>query len=231
MPHLNIRDRANGRMPQIHSKINKISADLIKRCLSFEPQNRPSFTEIIEYIKSNDFDLIDKIYGYKISLLNYSNNNSICVFPSIYSKYFVNINKDFKLDREYFNKGSYAHVFEASRIIIQSQTEMQKMRFAVKIFFDQNKTKKDIGKFFREIQIQSLTNHIGIARFVGYSIPLMGKGNYSIITEFMPNGSLSSLLSQVNKGNAPYNWETIRAINIFGNAAAMAHIHKKKHHF
>lgn len=41
--------------------INDISWELIQKCLSISPEDRPSFSEIIDIIVKNDFNLIDEI--------------------------------------------------------------------------------------------------------------------------------------------------------------------------
>lgn len=52
-------DKANNKIEKY--KINKISKELIEKCCSASPNERPTFDEIIDYIKNNNFKLIDGI--------------------------------------------------------------------------------------------------------------------------------------------------------------------------
>ena len=53
----------NGRLEgaQIPRGVNSLSASLIRQCWSFDPANRPSFSEIIQVINNNNFQLVDGI--------------------------------------------------------------------------------------------------------------------------------------------------------------------------
>ena len=61
MPKISIGDQSLGKQASIPSKINEISRKLIKGCWSKEEKNRPSFSDIIEFIKKNKFQLIDGV--------------------------------------------------------------------------------------------------------------------------------------------------------------------------
>lgn len=50
-----------GKKPPIPDQINELSKDLLNRCWSTNADERPSFSEILEIIKSNDFALIDGV--------------------------------------------------------------------------------------------------------------------------------------------------------------------------
>lgn len=59
MPNINMVDQASGKKAEIPEKVNDISKQLILKCWETDPDKRPSFTEIIEFIKTNNFKLID----------------------------------------------------------------------------------------------------------------------------------------------------------------------------
>lgn len=146
----------------------------------------------------------------------------------LFSKYLVDINL---FDRENIpiGKGAFGTVYKAFRNKDPKHpNRYPEMYCAVKVLVASNITsKKDQEKFHKEVACQANLKHMAILPLVGYTIPLMNQGDYTIITEFMPNGSLSSFLEKVAHGMSPDNLETIKAINIFGIAAGMAYVHQK----
>lgn len=149
------------------------------------------------------------------------------MFPFLFSKKLVDINL-FKLEGSPIGKGAFGVVYKALRQKDPKHKSSTEMYCAVKILNSAKiTTKEDQKKFHQEVGCQSSLKHIGILPLVGYTIPLMNKGDYTIITEYMPNGSLSGFIENVAHGMSPDNLETIKAINIFGIAAAMAYVHQK----
>ena len=61
LPKISLADQANGKKAKIPKGINDVSRDLILRCWSTNPDDRPSFNEIADFIKSNNFRLIDGV--------------------------------------------------------------------------------------------------------------------------------------------------------------------------
>ena len=62
-PRFNMRNAVMGVLPQIPDSIKKWVRELIVSCLSFEAENRPSFDEIFETLKTNNYDLFDESKG------------------------------------------------------------------------------------------------------------------------------------------------------------------------
>lgn len=87
-------------------------------------------------------------------------------------------------------------------------------------------TTNDQKHFFQEIQSQYSLKHETILPLIGFAIPKKDNDKYAIITDYMPNRSLNELIKLASSGSTPNNWETIKAINIFGIAAGMAYIHQ-----
>ncbi|KAK8836086.1 hypothetical protein M9Y10_040043 [Tritrichomonas musculus] len=85
---------------------------------------------------------------------------------------------------------------------------------------------KEQEGFYNEIRCLNSLNHEAILKFIGFSIPTESDSNYSIICEYMKNDTLKKLIQDVERSHAPANWDTIKAINIFGIAAGMAYIHQ-----
>ena len=60
LPEQKLRDKMIGKkinLPSPSDSISKFCIDLITKCLSFEPSNRPSFEEILKQIRRNSFNL------------------------------------------------------------------------------------------------------------------------------------------------------------------------------
>ena len=56
-PKFNLKNALIGVMPQLPEKIVGWVRDLIVKCLSPSPDERPSFDEILQILKSNNYDL------------------------------------------------------------------------------------------------------------------------------------------------------------------------------
>ena len=59
-PQFSMKNTVNGIVPKFPGKVVGWVSDLIKRCLSHEAKNRPSFDEIFEALKSHNFDLFSE---------------------------------------------------------------------------------------------------------------------------------------------------------------------------
>ncbi|KAK8841497.1 hypothetical protein M9Y10_027116 [Tritrichomonas musculus] len=71
MPKISIAEQSNGKRAPIPSSINKTSRQLINSCWSTSPSDRPSFTEILSFIKKNNFKLIDGVERNISSIKNF----------------------------------------------------------------------------------------------------------------------------------------------------------------
>lgn len=82
--------------------------------------------------------------------------------------------------------------------------------------------------FEREVSIIAKIHHPSILQFVGVSMTDFDKNpNPVIVTGFLPNGSLNDILDNSHRGIAPEQWnETLKLINIYGIASAMAFLHE-----
>ena len=61
LPQIQINEKIEGKQPHIPEKISKLGKEIINKCTSFSPQDRPTFNEILQMIKENDFQLFDNI--------------------------------------------------------------------------------------------------------------------------------------------------------------------------
>lgn len=143
----------------------------------------------------------------------------------VFAKYLVDISK-FNVDSAVLGKGACGVVHKGKTPPTKKHPEP--MDCAVKYLNAGSiKTNQEQMKFHNEIGCQVSLKHVAILPLIGYSIPFMGQGHYAVVTQLMKNGSLFDLIQKVGAGNAPDDWDTIRAINIFGIAAGMAYVHQK----
>lgn len=88
---------------------------------------------------------------------------------------------------------------------------------------------KDENTFliFREIKLISSLNHPSIIGFQGFSpTDFKNKPRPTIITEYIPNGTLSNILELEQKGLSPKCWDdTRKLINIYGIACGLLYLH------
>lgn len=64
VPHMNLKDKLNGKKIQLPKESENISSfciDLISRCLSFRPYNRPTFSQILVDMKDNSYQLASTV--------------------------------------------------------------------------------------------------------------------------------------------------------------------------
>ena len=73
LPKITVAEQASGKKASIPSYINKVSRDLINSCWSASPSERPSFTDILDVIKKNNFRLIDGVEKNIIEITNFVN--------------------------------------------------------------------------------------------------------------------------------------------------------------
>lgn len=59
LPEIGIKDVLEGKKAEIPYYVNKFSADLINKCWSSSPDERPSFTDIVKEIEDNHYNLIN----------------------------------------------------------------------------------------------------------------------------------------------------------------------------
>lgn len=75
-PNINIADIINAKEITVPDTINDLSKDLIKKCTSYDYHSRPSFNEIVQIIRENDFKLINNLSEQNIEeIKNHLNYN------------------------------------------------------------------------------------------------------------------------------------------------------------
>lgn len=66
-PKFNMKNALNGIIPPLPDTIIDWVRDLIVKCMSFEPDSRPSFAEIFETLKENNYDLFSNSKDTKLT--------------------------------------------------------------------------------------------------------------------------------------------------------------------
>lgn len=118
-------------------------------------------------------------------------------------------------------QGGFSDVF-----LCKDTTKHDSSLFAVKYiranFFDPNSQKS----ILREINILSKVHHPSILGLRGYYIPSSPTDNPVIVTDYVQNGSLFTMLDLERQGCAPINWTPNSKANVlFGIAEAMRYLH------
>lgn len=117
------------------------------------------------------------------------------------------------------------HHSQGKNNVIKAENEKGEF-VAIKIIRDDDHTiNKEL--FINDACTRASFNHIALLPLLKYSIPTKDDDYYSIISPYMVNGDLHQLILKCSKKKQPANWETIKAINIFGIAAGMAFLHSK----
>lgn len=217
----------NGERPKFiekdKEKYSEKMIDLIKKCWSENPFERPSFDEIFRLISSEVANYskekldMDEINGFLSKLKESDENAKILNSNNKLSDLLFDMStlKVGKL----IGKGAVGAFYEA----VLPKTEKQpETKYTLKVIDSLNEQDKQ-KDLLNSIEIQSSLKHQAILQFIGFSLPNKNDEKYKLITEFAPNGSLSNMIKNYKSID---DWETVKAINIFGIAAGMAFIHQ-----
>lgn len=133
---------------------------------------------------------------------------------------------DYKIDKEKkIGEGSFGIVYEATCL-------NDNKKYAVKIIKTDNKFNgNEQMTFMRESMILHKLSHPSILNFIGINFQSFDD-NYdfepSIITEYLSNGSLHSILAKEKKGKKNPKWNSTKKYKcLLGIADAMRYLHKQ----
>lgn len=141
-----------------------------------------------------------------------------------YSNYKMLSNSLLQLEKykiiETLDKGVYGQVY----LVEDIET---KAKYAAKVRFKTISSYKDQVSFFSEIEILSSAKNPAVLSLIGFNMQDFSHNNYpTIITPFMPKGSLRRLLKTEYELQSPTEWtKTMKYINLLGIAVGMEYLH------
>lgn len=235
-----IKQVSSGIRPEFTSSVTEKMKDLLTRCWSTDPGQRPPFSEIFNLL-SSDFSYITEAVDEKeikkyIDRLKKSRKgsepvqiktNSSCDQLSIQkvslSKLLIASHK-VKLDEQLSDK-NYYYCFYRCTI---SRTDDEKVTCLAKVMKDDLPDGSGELRFMlNEIDKQSQLNHATILPLFGVTFPTKKGEQYSSYSAIDTRRTLGDVFEMAMKDAAPDNYETIKAVSIFGIAAGMAYMHQR----
>lgn len=177
--------------------ISEFYNGLIAKCSSNDPEKRPTFDEILDALRNND-DMMKET--------DFHN----------YVQFIDNSQSEFDPTKQFNEFDSIISCFNCSQInndfsnIYDVPEEVLKERDYLDF------TQEEIHNFIREANIISKLNHPAIEQFIDFN-------ETKIITKSSNYGNLEYILK--NSYLFPFWNDTMKLINIYGIASAMAYLH------
>ena len=245
-----------GERPKIRESITESFVELIKKCWSQDPKERPSFDQIVTQLKTNKGFLVNvdqDIFNAYVQYIDdfqskFEKSNEKLPIEDFISKI------DYKMERVDLIKIYQEYIkqlqveLSVNFISLEDYTPICSVgegQFGVVYKVKQNQNDKiyaaKISKnniddiedsilidLYREVNIFAKLNHPCILKFIGYSQENFEHENCPVIvTEFLSKGTLKSVLKDESYGISSHNWDsTAKLINIYGIAAALFYLHR-----
>ena len=188
-----------------HSNIPSPYLNLIKSCISQDPQKRPTFDEILDQLKNNHDFIIENVnekdfsdyVNYIEKSLNGSNveqfinlkSKTFNDFNDILSPFDKNKNKFIDLDQFYIlnriGEGGYGKCFLVKEANTNKKYVAKVLKKQISNDYMHN---EETLLFFREVKLMSILNHPSIIKFIGFSpVDFNQSFHPVIITQFAKN--------------------------------------------
>ena len=220
----------NGVRPKFDGcKVTDKMQNLIEKCWSTDEKERPTFGEIFDLLSQNigEYsyeDLDQKEVNDYLKVLEKQRQNFFAIneVPSTLSDMIFDTS-NLKIEKK-LGSGIQSTYYKAICPPLNGKNETS---CTLKVYHKKPNI-EDQKSLLESIECQSILRHESIQSLIGFSLPTETDDHYKVVTPLHVNGSLADLISAVAEGKAPRNWETIKAISIFGIAAGMASMHQHR---
>ncbi|KAK8896552.1 hypothetical protein M9Y10_014460 [Tritrichomonas musculus] len=244
-----------GVRPEINDKVPERYQQLIEECWKQDPNARPSFELIVDQLRNDPGFITESIDKEKVDeyvnfidtkMLEEEKNQFIEEDEEVEGEQQQQVQEEEEeiveddqapllLDVKKINLKDFLKLESIgggfSGTVFKIQSIKEKNICAAKIianeFYEYMKNRKPAILLTREINNLSRINHPLIMKFIGYSPKdFYKKFRPVIVTEFITNGDLESILEKERSGIImPFLNDTHRLIIIYGIALAMSHLH------
>lgn len=242
--------------PQFNVSIPDCYRNLIEKCWSQEPVDRPTFSEIVENLKKNPEFITETVnsddYQKYIKLID----ESLVTFHPERKMTYNDITDQ---SLEFFQKNDPIRSFKYTALGV-FETEYDNIPLDLKYVDLTNFEKQEFvsrgsysgvykildkrtGKYYaakefknhyyldllRELNYLIEIDHPSVIKFVGFSpVNFKRKPHPVIVTEYSFNGSLYDTLNLIRKNENVPDWDdTKKLINIYGIASVLQYLHSK----
>jgi serine/threonine protein kinase len=199
--------------------------DLITACWADDPEERPSFEQILALLRADRswvFPGTDAtaLAAYEAKVLEEFwfvaglKWTPPTMHPSPLPELLVDVTS-YRLEKR-LGEGIFGIVHEAIEIATGARVALKKLKWGLT---DDNRT-----TFLREIEILSAFRHPTLLKLCGCRLT-----EAAILTELLPGVTLQSVLNRVQAGNPPPEWdETRKLIVLYGIATGMSILHANR---
>ena len=221
-------------------KVSKRYKELIEKCWSGNPEDRPTFDEIVEELK-NDPSFItkevdkDRFLKYQQFIENKKFDMKRIPFNSIeLSLLHKEFGRNFLIlldGKGFIDVHKYEKAEEMQRGILSSVFKIREKKsgifYTAKVRID-NYSKEEISELSKEVEVLKGLKHPSIQKFLGYSFcDFKEEMKPVVISEFYTSKTLHDIIKVERKGQTYSGWSfTKKLINIYEIASAMQYLHK-----
>lgn len=233
--------------PKFNKAIPKSYRHLIEKCWSQNPEERPTFDEIVQNLKTDPSFILDKveedyfleyvrsIEDFKITFDSFKRikenddllKTKIDTFidldinvnlGGIYKTYYNNISLTFEgLNMNNYENQDNISIGRTYKVFMVREKKTDQ-KYAAKSLKTGFYYKDTFINFYRELNIIFQINHPSILKFIGY----VNANKKTLLFEYALNGPLD----QIKNSKCYKNWNnTKKLIAIYGIAAGMSYLH------
>lgn len=235
MPKINPSQITKGEKIPLKENIPQVYKNLIYRCTSFDPKERPTIKEIVLLLKTDKSFITEEIdeeqflqfiksienreedldFNFKKVHIEYPNEFLIEIDPidlSLFEK------------QELIGKGQFGEVYK-----IKEKKTSEISAAKINKLEIEEMMPVEMQNLVNEINILSKLNSMSVLKFIGYNEKnFEDESRPTIITEFCKNDSLEKIFELEENKLSPPEWNiTKMLITAYGIASGMSHLHSK----